>query len=207
MKFTSQWSQDRLLYDNFFSKQDSGIFIDVGAHNGIELSNTYFLNEHAKWNGICIEPIKDRYDELVKNRPNCIPINACVYNHNGSVPFTEISGYSEMLSGITETYADDHKKRIDYELKLKGGDAKEMRKKCYTLETICRWYGIEHVNYLTVDTEGSELEILEGLGSITVDVIDVEENYEEDGEKIKSFLTKRGYKIWKKIGGDVIYIL
>lgn len=204
--YYSQWQQDKILWEEIFSKQKSGIFVDIGAHDGITLSNTCFLNEQG-WTGLCIEPIESRYKELVQNRPNCIPLNCCVYNYNGYITFTEIEGYSEMLSGITQEYSDEHKARIEYEIIQKGGDLKNLAKKCYTLETICKLYNIDHISYLTIDTEGSEYEILQGMGNIKVDVIDVEENYEADGEKIRKYLEGKGYKYYKKIGGDSVYRL
>lgn len=203
MDYRSQWQQDKILYEEFFSKQKSGIFVDVGAHDGVTFSNTYFLNKNG-WVGLCIEPIEERYNELVNNRPDCIPINGCAYNREGTIQFSRIDGYSEMLSGISECYPNEHISRIQHELKLMGGGIEIQTKQCFTLKRLCDLYGIDHISYLTIDTEGSELEILEGLGDIKVDVIDVEENY--DSQKIRTFLEKKGFRYYNTIGGDSIYL-
>ena len=59
---------DRKL-DELFNKKEKGIFIDVGAHNGIQQSNTLFLENHRNWSGIVITPNKQKYDECKINRP------------------------------------------------------------------------------------------------------------------------------------------
>ena len=65
--------------DDLFKHKEKGVFVDVGAHDGINQSNTKYLEDKRKWNGILVTPNKDKYFESIKNRPNSISQQfACV---------------------------------------------------------------------------------------------------------------------------------
>jgi len=68
-KSVSQLGQDLWALDMLNNKRD-GVFIEIGASDGIYLSNTYFLEKEFNWKGLCIEPSTE-YINLVKNR-NCL---------------------------------------------------------------------------------------------------------------------------------------
>jgi len=100
MNLKSQHDQDKFIID-YFNKKQNGFFIDIGAHDGITLSNTYILEKEFNWNGICIEPMLHQYKKLEKNR-NCILYNCAIYDSIGEKTFLFIDydGYPDMLSGI-----------------------------------------------------------------------------------------------------------
>ena len=63
MKFYSQHKQDEFIIDYFKGKKD-GTFLDIGAHDGITLSNTYTLETELDWSGICFEPMPHEFKKL-----------------------------------------------------------------------------------------------------------------------------------------------
>lgn len=205
--YVSQWGQDKFLNEKVFCGKKNGVFVDVGAHDGKTISNTYFFEKYLNWTGICIEPILERYVELVKNR-NCICHHCCVYNKNGTVKFMENTGYSEMLSGIKDTYDVRHKYRLEKEQKLFGGKTMVIEKPAYTLSTLLRINNIKNVDLLSVDTEGSEFEVLQGLdfNEHNVTVITVENNYPDTFYRVDDLLTKNNYEKIESISGDEVYI-
>ena len=81
MKYYSQLQQDRIV-DEYFKGKNNGFFVDIGAHDGIECSNSAFFEYHRDWTGICVEPGPIEYEKLTKNR-RCTCINGCVSNYNG----------------------------------------------------------------------------------------------------------------------------
>lgn len=85
--FYSQDKQDLYLETNVFKGYKNGVFIDVGAHNGKSLNNTFYFEETNNSTGINIEPIKKVYNELMDNRPNCINLNCAVSNNDGETEF------------------------------------------------------------------------------------------------------------------------
>jgi FkbM family methyltransferase len=205
-KYYGQWEQDKWLNENIFKEERNGFFVDCGAHNGIDISNTYFFEKELDWKGICIEPIPDVFEQLLKNR-NSICIQGCVYETNGIVIFNEIKGYSEKLSGIAGEYNPKHLERIKKEINKKGGTLNFIKCKSFTLKSIFEKYDIKRVNLLCIDTEGTELNILKGIDfeNVFIDVILVENNYKEDGDKIREFLLLNNYEFIQKINGDDVY--
>ena len=115
--FYSQYGQDEFLNKKFFKDKKNGFFIDIGAHNGIYFSNTYFFEKNLSWRGICIEPNPNRFKELLNNRPLSVCLNCCVSNYCGEASFLCINGYSEMLSGLYLAYDSEHLKRVEKEVK------------------------------------------------------------------------------------------
>jgi FkbM family methyltransferase len=206
--YKSQFGQDEWLNNNIFHNKKGGFFIDIGAHDGVTISNTYFFEKELGWKGICVEPNPIIFQQLCQNRKSeCI--HGCAYNRDGVVRFQWLDGYTEMLSGICETYNERHNDRIAREIAMCGGNRKIIDVFCYKLADILSERNISHVDYISIDTEGSELQVLEGIDfdKVTFGVINVEVNYpEEDKWKMEQFLNSKNYKLCTSLGGDDIYI-
>lgn len=73
------------LIRHFFSTPplSGGVFVDVGAMDGVTHSNTKALEEAYEWHGVCIEPSPPNYDKLVQVRPQCRNFNAAVCQEAG----------------------------------------------------------------------------------------------------------------------------
>jgi hypothetical protein len=74
MKYMSQKGQDKWIIESIFGGKRNGFFVDLAATDGVALSNTYILEKHFGWTGICIEPNPEFYTKLQNNR-NCICVN------------------------------------------------------------------------------------------------------------------------------------
>lgn len=195
--FFSQDKQDFFLQNYVFKGYKNGFFVDVGAHDGKSINNTlYFENTH-NWTGINIEPIKKVYDKLVINRPKCININCAVCNNNGKTEFICNTGYTEMLSGIKDTYDIRHNERLTKEIKLKGGKTEIITVNTKKLETICDENNISHINYLSIDVEGGEFEVIKSINfdKVFIDVIGFEDNYKDVSPSIIKYLEEKNFKI------------
>jgi hypothetical protein len=107
----SQLGQD-LEVLKFYKNKKNGFFIEIGASDGIQLSNTHLLETQYNWKGICCEPIPFHYEKLVVNRPNSICINEAVYNQTGLTVTFDIANGSDLLSGITD-HIDKYKDHVD----------------------------------------------------------------------------------------------
>lgn len=207
MTFYSQWEQDKYVHENIFKGQRKGVFVDIGAHDGITGSNSYFFEKELEWTGICIEPIASRYEELVKNR-NCITENCCVYSKNCDVLFCQHKGYTEMLSGILTAYDPRHIERYQREQQKMGGSTEIVRKPAYTLTYLLDKHNIHKIDFLSIDVEGAEFDILQGIDfdKNKIRVIDIEDNYGDTFWKIDQFLEEKGFRKMTVLCGDKIYI-
>src|SRR5215472_7304519 len=81
--FRSQVGQDLWVFGEVFNEQRNGFFLDIGAGDGVDLSNTYILENRYGWRGICIEANPDAFEVLRKNRC-CQCVNACVDQAEGA---------------------------------------------------------------------------------------------------------------------------
>lgn len=201
----SQSRQDTYLYQTYFQGKSDGIFVEVGAHDGVTFSNT-LLFEKLGWKGVLIEPIPSVFEKLIKNRKgHCI--NKCAYSHDGEVDFNLNNGYSEMLSGVRDCYDDRHYKRLESEQSQLGGETQVIKCRCCKLTDELLSLNITHVDFMSIDVEGGELKVLEGLDlkAIDVRVLLIEDNYPDRFEPIDQLLRSYGYNHKFTIGSDKVY--
>ncbi|WP_366915497.1 FkbM family methyltransferase [uncultured Gelidibacter sp.] len=85
VKYNSQYKQDRFLDTTVFNAKRNGFFIDIGAHDGISLSNSFLFEKHRAWKGICIERNPKVFSKLEKNRSST-SLNICVGEVNEPIP-------------------------------------------------------------------------------------------------------------------------
>ena len=184
----SQLGQD-LEVIKFYNNKENGFFIEIGASDGIILSNTYLLEKEYKWKGICCEPIPKNFTNLVKNRPNSICYDKAVYNTSGLTVMFDIANNADLLSGIS-SHIDCHKTSVDE------------NKETIQIQTISLLDVLNNANaplfieYMSLDTEGSEFEILKNFDfeKYTFGLIDIEHNYcEPRRTEIKNLLLSKGY--------------
>ena len=174
---------------NFYKEKKNGYFIEIGASDGIELSNTYLLESEYKWNGICIEPIPIKYQKLIINRPNSICCNNAVYNMSNLTVNFDIANNYDLLSGISN-YIDHHKEAVN-------ANKSTIQVTTISLNDLLDKHKAPNfIEYLSLDTEGSEYEILQkfNFNKYIFGLIDVEHNYIEPRRtQIKDLLIANNY--------------
>jgi FkbM family methyltransferase len=193
--FYSQHEQDKFLEYEIFKGFKNGFFMDVGAYDGLHINNTLYFEKNNNWTGINVEPIKEVYDKLVVNRPNCINLNCAVSNNNGSAEFIKNKGYCEMISGLKEQYDPRHKDRLNWELQNIGGESQIIEVNTQKIETICDNNNIKHINYLSIDVEGAEFDVIKSINfnKIFIDVIGFENNFDDTSVPIIEYLQTKNY--------------
>ena len=194
--YHSQEKQDFLLDTRIFQGYKRGIFVEVGAWDGVAYSNTLFFEKERKWTGITIEPHPDRYEELKQNRPNTIHLNVAVNDVDEVVDFLTITGNTSMLSGIKSHYDPRHIQRIENETKRLGTSYTTIPITSKRLDTIFTEHNIQRVHYLSIDVEGSEFNVIRSIdfGKVFIDVIGFENNYPDKSEMIVEYLRTKGYE-------------
>ena len=167
-----------------------------------------YFQKYNKWTGINIEPIKTIYDKLVINRPDDININCAVCNRDGETEFLHNIGYTEMLSGITSTLDVRHIRRIVIENNHHKSYSEIIKVNTKKLETIFDENNITHVNYLSIDVEGAEFEVIKSINfdKVFIDVIGFENNYQNISVPIIKYLEDKNYSIIYK-GSDDIFMI
>jgi FkbM family methyltransferase len=200
----SQSGQDAFVI-SYFKNKRNGIFVDIGANDGISLSNTYYLEKELGWTGICFEPIPAIFEKLDSNR-DCIKIMAGVSDKESTEKFTFVDGPSHMLSGMTKEYDQRHKQRIENEIKTLGGKAVEVDVKCVILNKILESHKIFDIDYLSIDTEGNEFQILKTIDfdKFNIKVMTIENNYNNNLQT--EFIQSKGYFLMGRLEADEIFV-
>lgn len=202
--FRSQVGQDRWLHDNVFKGQRHGVFVDVGAH-GEEGSNTWFFEKALGWTGLCIEA-----------NPACIPIlnatrkgvvlNCAVLDEPGERPFLQITGTNVQLSGLVDHYSPAWASMLEQQRQQQQNRQAVINVKCRRLQDILDEHAIRRVDYLSIDTEGSEMAVLRSVewGRMDIRALTVEDNH-ATGEAAR-FLSQHGYVQVHRIYPDSFFV-
>jgi FkbM family methyltransferase len=176
-----------LLLTNF---QQGLYFVEFGAADGFNLSNTFLLEEKFSWQGILAEPAKIFGEDLKRNRPNSNISLDCVWSDSNSELIFNETPDAPFFSTLFEYRNSDshHNSRKQ---------SKRYKVKTISMNDLLTKYNApNHINYLSIDTEGSEYKILSSLdwNRYSFDVITCEHNYSSQREDILRLLTNNGYK-------------
>ena len=195
--WASQNGQDKFVVEELLLGQRDGVFLDIGAYDGEEISNTVCLERQFGWSGVCVEPIPVIFEKL-RNARKCACERACVSARDGTDTFVMVHE-NETLSGLKSTMNAQHLTRIS------GNVSEEIEVPCYRFETLLKRNQIQSVDFLSIDTEGSELEILRTIdfAATPVRIICVENTYH--GDEIALLLARKGFRLEAILGGDEIY--
>jgi len=196
-KFKSQKNQDRWVLLEVLPLMKNGYFLDLAAADGMTHNNTYVLEKHFGWSGLCIEPNPVYYCQLLEHR-NCDTSPSVVSHRQEMLPFRVDNG---QLGGIV---ADD----TDNNANIRGQElpnATIISLPAKTLNQIL----IEHqapaiIDYFSLDVEGSEERIISTLdfdayqfGCITI---------ERPTLKVNEILFDQGYRFVKNFKNDSFYV-
>ncbi len=175
-----------------------GYFVEAGAHDGMGDSTTVHL-ERRGWAGVCVEPSR-AFREL-RRRRKCLVDDRCLWNEdNAVVQFREVRGNAVELSGIESCFR-DHWDR---------SDSVPVLKSAITLTTLLR----EHrapptIEFLSLDTEGSEVEILSAhdFGLYRFLAVVVEHNGVPAQRSImRGLMDRHGYRVAKETEVEDSYL-
>lgn len=179
--------------------------MDIGANDGVTISNTAFLEKEYDWTGIAIEPIPGIFEKLKSNR-TCKVLNACITPQPGKAKFLEVIGGPNMLSTLATHNHGLTARRLSKNAKRHNTEIKERDVDCLTFSSIIKDNDISEIDFLSVDTEGGELEILKSINftQTPVRVISVENNYYTN--TIKQYLESQGFIYIGTFKVDEIYL-
>jgi FkbM family methyltransferase len=144
--------------------QRPGFFIEAGANDGYEQSNTYALEKLRGWRGLLVEPIPALYQEAVKERPGAIVRNAALVDHDFAGTTVEMrhGGLMSVVSGARGSVEADHDWVAGaFVLGLEHEYTVEVPAR--TLDDLIVEAGDPHVDLLSLDVEGYEPQVLAGL--------------------------------------------
>lgn len=226
--YHSQMGQDLFLNRWIFKDGGPGFFVDVGAFDGTLGSNTFYFEKRLGWTGVAFEPNPPAFAELTRNR-SCQAIQACAYNRDGEVSFVALSEKDArrrteailrpvnlsalaldpahgavMLSGIEEHI--DNMGRLEKAQKAWDLERSLVTVPCYRIDGVLDRAGVSTVDYLSIDVEGAELEVLQGIdfSRVKVNVIGVERS--QRFPDVYRLLTESGFEYHGLLFFDEIFV-
>jgi len=201
--------------------KENGFYVEVGADDGENFSNSLFFEVFRDWSGILIEPNQESFVKIQLLNRKSLLLNTCVSPSNYSEQFTFVinpfDGHgTNFLGGISDhlELSKNAVLRGMYETHFAGGDlykpiVKTLR--CSPLVDLIPEY-VSKIDFLSLDTEGSELQILKSIRFdeiticiISIDVSSITGNRNDEG--FEEFLKPFGYKKVKQTLHDDIYKL
>jgi FkbM family methyltransferase len=213
--YYSQIDQDRYYIENIAKNKKNGIFLDIGANDGLYTSNTATLELEYNWTGICIEANPELIDILKTNRPNSRVVNKAVWKEKGNVdleiPLVEMNGRkANLISRITGKESIDNRNKKYFKDHFQA-QTKKVKVESDTITNILD----EHlklpcvIDYMSLDIEGAEMEALESIDFSNIDIrFMTVEHGDRKGykRKFETFLKKFGYKLHRINKWDVEFI-
>ncbi len=198
----SQLGQDLFVLHQTKYKR-AGYFVEFGATNGLVLSNTHLLEKEFGWSGILAEPARVWHKDLHSNRSAHIETK-CVWSTSG-----QKMSFNETFSPEISTISQFNESDMHSESRRKG---KKYQVETISLSELLEKYGAPAImDYLSIDTEGSELDILKSFNfeKFKFRVITVEHNYTESRQAIFELLSANGYeRVFEKVSQfDDWYVL
>ena len=184
-------SQSQFLQDLFvlitLNQRRNGYFVEIGVGDGKKLSNTYLLEKTYDWTGILAEPHR-AFAKVIPTHRSSILDNRAVFSSSGR--------QLEFLADATRAEHSTLKSFADGDGHSRGGN--DYLVETITLDDLLDEHGApDIIEYISIDTEGSELEILRGLDldKRRVDIFTIEINDDmEKFRRIEAMLIPRGYR-------------
>jgi FkbM family methyltransferase len=197
--YFAQFGEDRIL-DTIFHHRSVGHCVEVGANDGITDSMTYHF-ELLGWNCLLVEPIPDLARKISERR-NCIVMNCAASSGEGEASFS-IAEEALGMSGLELT-----RKQLQA-ITRAGGTPTEIKVRKKTLDAILEESNFGKIDFISIDVEGHELEVLKGftLEKFTPRIVLLEDNSNQTDPTVENYMKKKGYVIFKRTGVNDWYAL
>jgi FkbM family methyltransferase len=199
----AQHGEEFFLWE-LFEFKSQGTFVEIGAYDGVSLSNSLFF-EKLGWRGLLVEAHPELAERARHSRPSATVVHAALGAvDGGEVTFSMVRGERglDTLSFVETT--ESHRQRIG----SRKGVIEQVVVPARTLRSLLDEVGLTAIDWMSVDVEGGELEVLRGasLDSVRPRVIVVEDNSRGIDPEVPKYLAGFGYKRIRTVGCNDFYL-
>jgi FkbM family methyltransferase len=138
---------------------DGGFFVEAGANDGINFSNTYYLERARGWTGVLVEGIPELYRACVRHRPRSQVFNCALVPPEAHGELVTMQ-YSNLHSIVSGALPYEH---VEAGMISQGVRTYEVQVRGRTLTSVLDDAALSRVDLLVLDVEGYEAQVLRGL--------------------------------------------
>lgn len=149
MKSFSQFGEDALVWKHF-GRRPNGFFVEVGANHPTELSNTWFLEQRG-WSGILIEPLTEKCTLLREARKASRVFQVAIGAAEGR-GLVELKIPSQDVCAMVKVPKPKNMVAVKTETV-----------RLATLDDILAEAGNPRIDFVSIDVEGMEMDVLRGF--------------------------------------------
>lgn len=176
----SQNDEDFIIREYFGSKVH-GTFLSIGENDGMTFSNVRAMAEKG-WKGVMVEPSPKAYEKLValyKGFKGFYTYNVALSNHNGNAILHESGPLCSAKDiGLVSTF---HQHELDRFKNVVNYEAVTV--KCFTWKTFLNRLSIKQFDLISLDVEGSEMDILPDMDLTNTSMLCIEHNSKAELKK------------------------
>lgn len=144
---------------------ENGFFIEAGANDGVNQSNTLYFEKYLGWKGLLVEPVPDLARSCRVNRPKCIVENCALVaaDYAGDTVEMNYCNLMSIVEGAVESELQS--KHLESGRRFLAGDDSTYRVTvpARTLSAVMESHGVGRVDLLSLDVEGYETQVLRGI--------------------------------------------
>ncbi len=201
--YFSRGGQDWWLDQKVFKGKRGGTFVELGGFDGLIASNCLFFELMRGWDGLLLEPSPSSYRQAATIR-RCTCLQRAIAASSGEAEFLEVTdGYLEM-SGLLETFDSGTRSGIK---EHPQHQERTIKVPTISLADLLGEHALEEVDYISMDVEGTELDVIESFPSNKFRVRAWTIENKPRNDEIAEAMRKKGYKRVEMLGGDDVFLL
>lgn len=184
------FSESQLLQDIFVAtvlgEKRNGYFVEVGVGSGKKISNTFMLEKHFDWSGILVEPNRSSHASIRNHRSAFLETRAAASEPGLKLEFLEAmedGEHSRVANTGGHSFPDSAFKEYEVETTTLN-------------DVLAAQSAPNKMDFLSLDTEGSEIDILKGLDldRYSFNVLAIEHNFDSTClSELNRILLPKGY--------------